>query len=56
MDDHSLVIVDKSCLVTNETAAYVTITRTVIAAGWSERHPNQLYTLQTISGEILPNL
>jgi hypothetical protein len=35
---------------------YVTVARPDIAEGWPERQPNQLFTLQTVSGETLPTL
>jgi hypothetical protein len=34
--------------------AYVTVPRPDIAAGWPERQPNKLFTLQTVPGEALP--
>jgi hypothetical protein len=47
---------DKPCLVTVDTGAYVTVARPDIANGWPERQQNQLFTLQTVSGEKLPIL
>jgi hypothetical protein len=42
--------------VTVDIGAYVTVARPNLASGWPERQPNQLYTLQTVSGEVLPIL
>jgi hypothetical protein len=47
---------DKPCLVTVHTRAYITVARPDIAAGWLKRQPNQHFTLQMVSGEILPIL
>jgi hypothetical protein len=44
---------EKPCLMTVDTLAYVTVARPDIAAGWPERHPNQRFTLHTVSGETL---
>jgi hypothetical protein len=46
---------DISYLVTVDTGVYVIVARPDIAARWPERQPNQLYTLQTISGKPYPS-
>jgi hypothetical protein len=38
---------------TMETKAYITEAMPNVTAGWSERQPNQCYTLQMVSGEAL---